>query len=114
MTAAIETTGIPQPTFTHHAYGVDVDWFGGEGGYAARGHVPELRFVAACNHLARSVGMRNLFDEPGVPLDDVLPLIVRRWVVPANPAERNPDFEWHVDFGTEQTPGAIAITVLDI
>lgn len=109
---------IPQPTFTHRAYGVDVEWFGGEGGMAARGHVPELRFIAACNHLARTGQMRNVFDEPAVTLDEALARVTRCWAVPVSPMESDDeDHEWFVDFGrdiTEQTPGAIAITVLDV
>lgn len=113
----ITTTEFPQPTFTHRAYGVDMEWFGGDGGMIARGHIPDLRFTAACNHLARSEGMRNVFDEPAVTLDETLACVTRCWGVPADPGGPSPDFEWALDHGrhiTEQTPGAIAITVLDV
>lgn len=110
------TTEIPQPTFTHHAYGVDVEWFGDEGGMIARGHVPDLRFVAACNHLARTQAhLTNIWDDPAVSLDDVLVRVVRHWGLPIDPGGPSPDFEWALNYGrdiTEQTPGAIAITTL--
>ena len=105
---------IKQPTFTHHAYGVDVEWFGDEGGMAAHGHIPDLRFLAAANHLARSIGLRNVWDDPCILLDDVRAAIERLWVVPIAPYD--PDCEWMVTWKdvTEQTPGAIPLTVLDL
>ena len=105
-------TKILQPTFTHHAYGVDVEWFGDEGGMVARGHVPDFRFIAACNHMARTqTQLLNIWDDPSTTLDYVLARIGRRWGLPIDPA----DSDWALRYDqnvTEQTPGAIAITVL--
>lgn len=119
-TTEAEAPGIPQPTFPNHAYGVYLTWFGGNGGMAACGHIPDLRFLAACNHLARVEGlMRNIVDEPFARLDDVLVRVQRCWAVPVSPDEAEPgdDYDWYADLGrdiTEETPGAIAITVLDL
>jgi hypothetical protein len=104
---------IPAPTFPHRAYGVGVTWFGEDGGMAAHGHIPDLRFVAACNHLARKeAGLRNIWDDSCAELDDVLPAVTRIWAVPVPPSGRG--FEWEVTWHgiTEQTPGAIPLTVL--
>lgn len=103
----------PQPDFPHHAYGVDMSWFGDEGEIAARGHVPHLRFLAACNHLARKdCGLANVFDDKTVTLEDALDCVAHLWVVPTDPACG--DFDWAVTWRdvTEHTPGAIPITTL--
>lgn len=79
-TTETEAPEIPQPTFTHRAYGVDVEWFGDEGGMIARGHVPDLRFIAACNHLARTEArLANIWDDRSVTLDDVMVEVGRCW-----------------------------------
>lgn len=108
-----ETEQTPaSPTFTHRAYGVDVEWFGEDGGMCARGHVPDRRFIAACNHLARSVGWRNAFDDTSAALEDVLAIVTRVW---ATPIVSPGDFEWGVYYGrdnTESTPGAMPMTLL--
>jgi hypothetical protein len=104
---------ITQPTFPHRAYGVDLTWYGEEGGMAARGHVPDLRFAAACNHLARTeASLVNVFDDPKASLDDFLCHVRREWAVPVEPEG---DDEWRVrTWGiTERTPGAIRITTWD-
>lgn len=105
------TTPAP-PTFTHRAYGVDLDWFGEDGGMAAQGHVPDLRFIAACNHMARSVGWRNAFDSISTTLDEALAIVTRVWATPIDPPGVS---EWGVYYGsdnTESTPGAIPMTLL--
>ena len=106
------TIEIPKPIFTHRAYGVDVEWFGEDGGMCARGHVPDLRFVAACNHLARMVGWRNVFDCFSATLDEVLVIVTRVWATPIAPDSGS---EWAVYYGrdnTADTPGAIPMTIL--
>jgi hypothetical protein len=47
-------TGLP--VFRHHFHGMDLDWLGHEGSVIAHGHVPFLRFAAACDLLAWSEG----------------------------------------------------------
>lgn len=107
------TTEIPQPSFPHHAYGVGTSWFGDDGGVIAQGHIPDLRFVATCNHLARTeAGLVNIWDDRTVSLDDTLPSVRRCWAVPIDPANLSSDYDWAVSYVTEQTPGAIAVTVL--
>ena len=107
------TPKYPAPSYSHRAYGVDLEWFGEDGGMAARGHVPDLRFIAACNHLARTqASMRNLWDDRSVTLDDVLAAVTRVWATPIAPEY---GFPWGVYYGrdnTEHTPGAIPMTVL--
>jgi hypothetical protein len=110
------TAEIPQPDFPHRAYGVDLTWFGDEGGMAARGHVPDLRFIAACNHLARTEGhLANIWDCP-TTLDEALAEVGRIWALPIDPTEcRDDGCTWAVRYNqsiTEATPGAIPITVL--
>ena len=81
---------------------------------AARGHIPDLRFVAACNHLARvECGLTNIWDDRTATLDDVLSEAVRGWALPIAPMD--PHFEWAIDISsriTEQTPGAFPVTTL--
>lgn len=104
---------IPQPSFPHFAYGVGTSWFDDEGGVIAQGHIPDLRFVAACNHLARTeTGLVNIWDDRRATLDETLSSIRRCWAIPIDPADLSSDYEWAVRYATEQTPGAIAVTVL--
>lgn len=111
--AATEPTGYPPPAFEHRAYGVQLTWFGEDGGMAAAGHVPDLRFIAACNHLARKdAGMRNIWDDPAPDLETTLAAVSRVWAVPIDPGG---EFDWAVNYHsgiTGQTPGAIPLTVL--
>ena len=110
-----ETIDYPKPTFSHRAYGVDVSDFGEEGGMVAMGHVPDQRFLAACNHYARKrLGLANIHDDRTVSADDVLCDVIHVWAVPADPAQYGLG-QWAVTWHgiTEQTPGAIALTVLD-
>lgn len=105
---------FPAPEFPHHAYGLDLTWLGDEGGMAARGHVPDLRFIAGCNHLARTEAkLMNIWHDPCATLDDTLSAVIRVWAVPADPGRYYAD-EWAITWHnvTEQTPGAIPITVL--
>ena len=113
-TTETEAPEIPQPTFPHHAYGVNVTWLGDEGGMIARGHIPERRFIAACNHLARvECGLTNIWDEHTATLDEALAMVARDWAVPTAPADFGGDFEWAVSLAAdEHTPGAIAVTTL--
>jgi hypothetical protein len=103
----------PKPTFTHRAYGVEVDMFGEDGGMVASGHVPDLRVIAAWNHYARTeFALVNVWDDPLATLDQVRSAIVRVWAVPVRP-DRD-EFQWAVRWNgiTEDTPGAIPLTVL--
>src|SRR5579875_2878491 len=107
-----EDEPFPAPVFSHHAYGVDVTWLGENGGMAARGHVPDLRFIAACNHLARTeAGLLNIFDR-SVRLGDAIAQINRIWAVPIDPAGSGSD--WAIRWGdvTGHTPGAFPLTVI--
>ena len=52
-------TGEPDtslPVFGHLAHHVLLDWLGYEGSVVAHGHVPLMRFAAACDSLARRDG----------------------------------------------------------
>jgi hypothetical protein len=109
-----EAPEIPQPTFPHRAYGVGVTSFGEEGGYMAQGHVPGPRFLAACNHLARTeLGLRNACDDTWERAEMWLLNVEHVWAVPVDPAECNDEFAWAVDWSdaTKDTPGAIPVTV---
>jgi hypothetical protein len=111
-----ETTAAPPPlpTFSRTPYGVDVTWFGEDGGMVSPGHVPDMRFIAACNHLARKdAGLRNIWDDPSARLDETLALVLRLWAVSVGP-ERFGYGEWAVTTHdvTGQTPGAFPLTVL--
>jgi hypothetical protein len=113
-TTETKTPEIPQPTFPHHAYGVDLDWLGDEGGMVARGHIPELRFVAACNHLARTEArLVNIWDDRTAVLEETLVMVGQRWALPIDPS--NLGTEWAIDLASQvtgQTPGAIPVTTL--
>jgi hypothetical protein len=109
----VTTAAPPQPTFPHTAYGVSVTWLGEDGGMAAQGHIPDLRFLAACNHMARKdIGLRNIWDDPCLTVDDALGAVIRVWAVAIDPPHDGE--EWWVSWGgiTEQTPGAFPLTVL--
>lgn len=105
---------IPQPTFPHRAYGVELTTFGEEGGYAARGHVPEFRFLAACNHFARTViGEYNAARDPGARAEDWLVCAVHVWALPEMPPYPD-EADWWVRYDstiTADTAGAIPMTV---
>src|SRR5579875_2331265 len=108
-----EDEPLPAPVFSHHAYDVDVTWLGENGGMAARGHIPDLRFIAACNHLARTeAGLLNIFDDRSIRLDDAIAQINRIWAVPIDPAGSGSD--WAIRWGdvTGHTPGAFPLTVM--
>lgn len=109
------TTDIPQPTFPFHAYGVSLNYLGEDGSMIAPGRIEPLRFVAACNRVARKeFGLSNVFDDPLMTLDDVLPAVVHRWAIPVPPIPE--EHEWAITWRdvTEQTPGAQIFTVLDV
>jgi hypothetical protein len=105
---------IPQPTFEHRAYGVDLTSFGEEGGYAAQGHVPERRFLAACNHLARtSLGWGNAADDKSESAEGWLVYAAHVWALPEEPPHPDEN-EWWVRYDssvTADTPGAIPMTI---
>lgn len=105
---------VPQPAFSHRAYGVELDWLGDDGNIVARGHVPDLRFIAAANHLARTdAGLANLYDDFSITLDEALTDIRCTWALPADPARYGTDWAIRHDSQvTEQTPGAFPVTVL--
>jgi hypothetical protein len=108
----VTTAEIPKLTFDHHAYGVEVDWFGEDGGMRARGHIPDLRFIAACNHLARAVGWRNILDSYSATLDEVLVHVTRVWATPIAPPGGS---EWGIYYARGNTappPGGIPMTLL--
>ena len=104
---------VPQPSFAHRAYGVDLTSFGEEGGYAARGHVPEYRFLAACNHLGRSMGLPNASGDKHDSAESWLVYAARIWAVPEEPPWPD-EHDWWVRYDstvTADTPGAIPMTV---
>lgn len=103
----------PSPEFDHRAYGVEVTSFGDEGGYAARGHVGDRRFAAACNHFARTVqGLVNALDDRDSTIGDFTCDIRRVWAVPVDPAAFGCD-GWAVSWTGIHggTPGAIPMTI---
>lgn len=102
---------IPWPDFAHCAYGVELTWLGEEGGMAARYHIPDLRFLAACNHLGRSIGLCNADDEPLSRVGEWLLNVKRVWALPVMP-EPCGEGEWELtwDGVTAETPGAFAMT----
>ena len=106
------TTAPPQPKFDHTAYGVEVSWLGEDGGMVALGHIPDQRFVAACNHLARSLGLSGIFDDPLMTFDDVLGAVIRPWAVAVEPDGGG--WEWAISWHgiTSETPSAFPVTVL--
>jgi hypothetical protein len=108
-----EDSPVPEPCFPFRAYGVHLSIFGEDGGVAAEGHVSLLRFVAACNRMARENGLISLADVYGVSVEEVLESIQYVWAVPEQP--QSPDREWQVRWAgvTKATPGAIPLTIYD-
>lgn len=107
-----EAGPFPSPAFHYHAYGVDLTWIGDDGEMAALGHVPDLRFIAACNHMAREeAGLPNVTGDHNSTYRDVCKEIRRVWAVPCQPDGD----DWRVTrIGiTEDTPGAIPLTILE-
>jgi hypothetical protein len=114
--AAVTETKAPQqppplPTFPHRIYGVNLTLVGDEGAMMADGHVPLIRFVAACNNMARNeFGCRNLLDYSEATLAEALEGTRHTWVLPAG----NPDgdCDWYVKYNAAvETPGAIPVTL---
>ena len=111
MTETAEAKAPPLPTFPYKAYGVSLTWTGDEGEMMAEGHVPFVRFIAACNHMARKdANIRNIMDSDDATLEGALYGAKHCWVLPAH----DPDGggEWYVKFNaTAETPGAIPVTI---
>jgi hypothetical protein len=114
MTTAAETPAqFPQPEYAFRAYGVELDWIGEDGGMVARGHVSDLRFIAACNRVSRKdAGLTNLWDDRGATYAEARRDVKRLWAIAADPEPSGSD--WAVIWAnvTEDTPGAFPITVL--
>jgi hypothetical protein len=123
------------PVFDQTAYGVQVSWVGDENETIAHGHINPLRFLAACNKLARDAGLANIADDKQARVEDLVERIWHRWAVRApkckcpgrKPTEMcrlghdiDPDPEqWYLWCGmwappgmvvTENTPGAFPVT----
>jgi hypothetical protein len=113
-TTAAETRTPPPPTFPHHVYGVNLTFIGEDGGIMAEGHVPLVRFVAACNHMARNeFGHRNLLDYSEATLGEALEGVRQCWALPADEPDGE-DCDWYVRHNadvTAGTPGAIPVTL---
>lgn len=109
MTAPTEIRTPPPPTFPYKAYGVSLTWMGDEGEIMAEGHVPLVRFIAACNHMARKdAHIRNIMDSDDATLEGALYGAKHCWVLPVH----DPGNEWCVKFNaTAETPGAIPVTI---
>jgi len=102
------------PTFPHKVYGVNLTFIGDEGAIMAEGHVPLVRFVAACNNMTRNEsGCRNLLDDSGATLSDALEGVRQCWALPAVDPDGD-KCDWHVRHDsavTAETPGAIPVTL---
>lgn len=109
MTTTTETRTPPPPTFPYKAHGVSLTWIGDEGAMMAEGHVPLVRFIAACNHMARNdAKLPNMLDYPEATLEDALEGAKHCRVVPVD----DPGTDWCVKYNaTAETPGAIPVTL---
>ena len=111
-TAGTEAPEYPPPNFPYRAYGVGLTWMGEDGGMAAPGHIPDLRFIAACNRMARiEGGYMNIYDAVKVSFDDARADVRRLWAVLREPG---PESDWAASWDgvTEETPGAFPMTVI--
>jgi hypothetical protein len=108
-----EDNPAPAPSFPFTAYGVRLSTFGEDGGAAAEGHVPLLRFVAACNRIARENDLISLANGYKVSVEEILGYVRHVWAVPEWP--QVPGWSWQVSWAgvTEATPGAIPLTIYD-
>ena len=105
---------VTQPEFDHRAYGLALTPLGDEGVIIAEGHVPARRFIAACNHMARTaMSLTGLID--GIEFEsmgDIYGEVAHRWVLPIPNPHGEP--EWYVRYDsrvTADTPGAVAVTM---
>lgn len=133
---ATHTAGVhpDPPRFAYTAYGVQLDWFGEDGHMIAAGHVPPLRFIAACNRVCRTTCDRALADAIPWTVTDWTRRIHHTWVVrlpkcgcprtvlavgpgagecPDHDTDPDPDV-WWLRRGagiTAATPGALPVTI---
>ena len=103
----------PPPAFDFKAYGVSLAIVGEEGAMMADGHVPLVRFAAACNRVARTELLcRNLLDYSEATLAEALEGMRHCWVLPAVDPDGD-GCDWYVRWGgvTAETPGALPVTL---
>ncbi|RSS59841.1 hypothetical protein [Streptomyces sp. WAC01280] len=96
-------------------FGIPVVYFGEDGDMLALGHHTPRRALAAFNRHARSIGLRNVADDPQAEAEDWLDAISQTWLVftRPNPAEGDdPDYVWYAVPATAETPNAMPVTLL--
>jgi hypothetical protein len=102
-------TGDPRtgpPVFSHRVHGVSLDWLGHEGSVVARGHIPLMRFAAACDSLARR-------DNRASPTADWMAFtadVRHGWAVHAWGSTPE-DWRLHWSDVDASTPGAFPVTI---
>lgn len=119
MTDTAQPTAITDPATEATHYGIPVAHIGEDGDMLALGHPGIRRAFAAFNRHARVFcGLANLADDQSARLADWSDAITEEWAIfrkaePSNEWE-DPDYEWFFDRVIEGTPGAQAVTILDV
>jgi hypothetical protein len=110
-TTTTEAPTLP-PEHGHTAYGVTVYPLGEDGDLiVAFGHQDKQRFLAACNHYARTeCGWADLLDGWGSARN--LDIAHTYGLFDAEPDD--PDAEWALNLCDADAPGAIRVTKVDI
>jgi hypothetical protein len=116
MTTTVQPGAIvPEPEMEATHFGIPVVYFGEDGDMLALGHHTPRRALAAFNRHARSIGLRNVADDPQAEAEDWLNEITQTWLVFSrpNPDEGDdPDFIWYAVPASADTPHAVPVTLL--
>ncbi|MGW5690288.1 hypothetical protein ACWEWX_04760 [Streptomyces asiaticus] len=93
--------------------GILVTSYGEDGNMLAIGHHDPHQVLDAFNHLAHAYGLDNVADDPNANMDDWRDAIRHGWLT-FHRGEPNSDLVWEGKPATEDTPGAVAVTLLDV
>jgi hypothetical protein len=95
-------------------YGILVSTYGEDGNMLALGHhTPRQAFAAFNKHARTYLGLANFADDRNAHLDDWIDEIHHTWVT-FHRSEPGADWTWEARPANQNTPGAVAITLLDI
>lgn len=104
----------PEPEATH--YGVPVTCIGEDGDLLAFGHHTPRRALAAFNlHARNDLGLLNLVDDRSATAAECLAYISQGWAQFRKPlsdsGDEDPDWEWVMEWCTEDDENATAVTL---
>lgn len=95
-------------------YGIPVSSYGEDGNMLALGHHTHRQAFAAFNKHARTAfGFANFADDRQAHLDDWIDGVRHAWLT-FHRGDPNGDWAWEGKSATENAPGAVAVTFLDV